>query len=74
MTHSRSEMMRPVSSATGMNCAGETMPWPGWFQRSKASVPMMRPLFNSSCGWKWSREFVAFQRVPQAALGLQTLQ
>ena len=38
-THSPIGTIRPVSSATGMNSAGETMPRSGWCQRNSASKP-----------------------------------
>ena len=40
-THSPSWLIRPVSSATGMNSAGEIMPRSGWCQRSSASQPVI---------------------------------
>src|SRR5579863_1953516 len=35
--HSPSWMIRPISSATGMNSEGDTGPRSGWFHRIKAS-------------------------------------
>ena len=40
-THSPSWLISPVSSAIGMNSAGETMPRSGWRQRSSASQPVI---------------------------------
>ena len=37
MTHSPSATISPISSATGMNSTGETMPRSGWCQRIRAS-------------------------------------
>ncbi|MND01836.1 hypothetical protein D3C83_209850 [compost metagenome] len=41
-THSPSALMRPVSSACGMNAEGEIMPFSGWPQRIRASTPLIR--------------------------------
>ncbi|MCY1556015.1 hypothetical protein D9M68_927220 [compost metagenome] len=43
--------IKPVSSRMGMNSAGDTMPWPGRFQRISASAPLTRPLLMSILGW-----------------------
>ena len=40
-THSPSWLIRPVSSASGMNSAGEIMPRCGWRQRTSASQPVI---------------------------------
>jgi hypothetical protein len=51
-THSPIGTIRPVSSAMGMNSAGDTGPSSACFQRSRASKPQMAPLRSrSSCGW-----------------------
>ena len=50
-TQSPSSLIKPVSSASGMNSAGETMPRSGWRQRSSASTPTTRPVRNDTCGW-----------------------
>ena len=42
--------MSPVSSATGMNSVGETIP-SGRCQRLKASKPMIFPLVSETIGW-----------------------
>ena len=42
ITHSPIGTISPVSSATGMNSAGEIRPRVGWFQRSSASNEQMR--------------------------------
>jgi len=42
-THSPSGMMWPVSSASGMNSAGETIPASSSGQRTSASAPTTRP-------------------------------
>ena len=44
-THCPMERMSPVSSASGMNCSGETKPRSGCSQRSNTSAPM---------GWFWA--------------------
>jgi len=44
-------LISPVSSATGMNSAGEIMPRSGCGQRTSASKPVMRPLERSTSGW-----------------------
>ncbi len=43
--------IRPLRSSSGMNSAGDTTPWPGRFQRSKASAPTMRPVPICTLGW-----------------------
>ena len=53
-TQRPSARIRPVSSATGMNFAGETRPCSGWCQRTSASTPTKRP-FWSTWGWKCSK-------------------
>ena len=40
----------PVSSASGMNCPGDTVPRSGWFQRNSASTPVIWPLAMSTFG------------------------
>ena len=40
-THSPIGTISPISSASGMNSAGDTRPRSGWFQRSSASKPVM---------------------------------
>ena len=47
-THSLSGTMNPVSSATGMNCTGDTLPRSGWVQRKSASADTMQPLAAST--------------------------
>jgi len=49
-THSPMGTISPVSSAIGMNCAGETSPKVGWFQRTSASIPFMAPESMSTRG------------------------
>ncbi len=44
-------MIRPVSSAIGMNSTGPTMPRSGWFQRSSASTPEIDPSERRTTGW-----------------------
>jgi hypothetical protein len=39
--HSLIGPINPVSSAIGMNLAGEMKPWTGWFQRRSASNPVI---------------------------------
>jgi hypothetical protein len=41
----------PVSSARGMNSAGETAPRTGCCQRTRASRPTIRPVRRSMVGW-----------------------
>src|SRR3954471_13516881 len=53
-THLPIGTMSPVSSAIGMNSAGETMPWPGRCQRTSASTPTISPLATETSGWKWT--------------------
>ena len=53
-TQRPSGRIRPVSSASGMNCAGDTMPRCGWAQRTSASTPTQRPDWWI-CGWKCSK-------------------
>ncbi len=43
--------IRPVSSAIGMNRAGEIMPSAGWRQRISASTPTMRRVCRFIFGW-----------------------
>ena len=43
MTHSPSATIRPISSATGINSTGDTMPRSGWCQRSSASQQRTSP-------------------------------
>ena len=58
--------IRPVSSASGMNCAGRhRAAASGWFQRSSASTPVMRPLAQVDLGLVVQHELVALQRAAQ---------
>ena len=50
-THSPSGTISPISSASGMNSAGDTRPRSGWRQRSSASKPTMAWRSRSICGW-----------------------
>ena len=50
-THSPMGTIRLVSSATGMNSAGDTDPNSLLVQRSRASAPAMAPLVTSTWGW-----------------------
>ena len=43
--------IRPVSSATGMNLAGATVPRSGCRQRSSASTPVISFVLRSSFAW-----------------------
>ena len=47
---SPSATISPISSATGMNSAGETMPFSGWRQRSSDSKPLIRSAAMSTSG------------------------
>ena len=48
--HSPIGTIRPLSSASGMNCAGDTRPRPGRSQRISASQPRTSPVARSTCG------------------------
>ena len=50
-THSPIETISPVSSAIGMNCAGDTSPSTGWRQRISASTPTMLCERRLIFGW-----------------------
>jgi hypothetical protein len=50
-TQSPMAMMKPLSSATGMNSDGDTSPSTGSPQRISASAPVAAPVCRSSCGW-----------------------
>ena len=50
-TKSVSAMMRPDSSATGMNSAGLIGPSRGWLQRASASKPVSAPVPSENSGW-----------------------
>ena len=54
-THSPIGRIRPDSSASGMNTAGEISPSSCEFQRSSASTPVMRPSIRLRRGWNTSR-------------------
>jgi len=43
--------MSPVSSATGMNSIGPTIPRRGWCHRSRASTPATWPVPRFMIGW-----------------------
>jgi hypothetical protein len=45
------EIIRPVSSATGMNSAGYTRPRSGCSQRTNASSPASSPDMFDTLGW-----------------------
>jgi len=44
-------LINPVSSAIGMNSAGEIMPRSGWRQRTSASQPVMALSCSETHGW-----------------------
>ena len=44
-------VMRRLSSASGMNSTGGTMPRRGWCQRTRASNPVIRPSVTRTVGW-----------------------
>ena len=44
-------MIRPLSSATGMKRYGDTRPWPGCCQRTRASTPTVVTPSSSTTGW-----------------------
>ncbi len=50
-THAPIGTMRPVSSANGMNAAGDSSPRSGCFHRRSASKPITRPVRRSMIGW-----------------------
>jgi hypothetical protein len=50
-TNSPSGLISPVSSASGMNSTGETMPRVACFQRTSASMPIICWFSNAACGW-----------------------
>ena len=60
--------IRPQSSATGMNCAGETGPRVGCVQRSSASAPVIAPVLQIDLRLVVQREFLPLQGAPQALL------
>jgi hypothetical protein len=49
--HSPSCMMKPISSASGMNSPGGINPLSGWRQRISASTPQMVSVPRSTTGW-----------------------
>jgi hypothetical protein len=51
ITQSPSGTMRPFSSARRMKRAGVRSPSSGCCQRTSASMPTMRPVHDSICGW-----------------------
>ena len=44
-------VIAPVSSASGMNSTGGTSPRSGWFHRTSASKPVVRPSVSRTVGW-----------------------
>ena len=50
-THRPSGMIRPVSSASGMNASGGTRPRVGCCQRTSASKPTISVLSSVTIGW-----------------------
>jgi len=51
MTQAPIGRMRPISSAMGMNRAGEIRPRVGCVQRINASAPVIAPVFRWIFGW-----------------------
>jgi hypothetical protein len=51
ITHSPIGTMKPISSASGMKEAGEIIPLVGWFQRIRASNPLISLLARLTTGW-----------------------
>ena len=49
-THSPSDPIRPMVSATGMNSLGPTRPRAGWRQYKSASTPMIALVRRSTWG------------------------
>ena len=68
-THSPSGMMSPVSSAIGMNSAGDSTRRSGCGQRSSASAPSMRAAGEVDQRLVVQGELAALERAPQVGLG-----
>ena len=49
--HSPIGTINPVSSASAINCEGETHPSFGCVQRNNASIPVTTPVVSEICGW-----------------------
>lgn len=49
--HTPMPLMRPLSSATGMNSSGGTRPLSGCCQRTRASTPFISPVVSDTMGW-----------------------
>ena len=64
-THSPSGTMSPISSATGMNSAGEIMPRSGCFQRSSASQPVIAVVLDADQRLVMQLEFAFRQGLAQ---------
>ena len=62
--------IRPISSATGMNSAGDSRPRAGWFQRSRASTPTTLPARKVDDRLIVDLELAAVARVAQLVLEL----
>ena len=60
--------MRPISSASEMNSAGETWPRVGWFQRSRASKPPIRFVLQIEDRLIVDFELAVTERVAQVQL------
>ena len=67
-TQSPSSLIRPVSSATGMNSAGEIMPRSGWRQRNSASQPETSPAAEIDQRLVMDLEAAVGQRLAQILL------
>ena len=65
MTHSPSATINPISSATGMNSVGDTMPRSGWLQRSSASQPRTSSRSRFSTGLVVEFEFAVIEGLAQ---------
>ena len=66
-------MIRPDSSATGMNSAGSIARPPGCRQRSSASWANSTQPLSDTTGWKTSSSSRALERALEVVLGLHAI-
>ena len=64
----------PVSSASGMNSSGCTIPRSGWIHRIRASTPVIRPDLELDHGLVVQDELLVLERALQVGLQLQAPQ
>ena len=64
-------LMRPVSSAIGMNSAGGTSPSVGWRQRTSASNPSTQPRSSAHDGLQQHLQLPVGEGVAEVVLELQ---